>query len=368
MQVMFTVAEMGSGGAEAVVAQLACDVAASGASATVASSGGWRIVELERQGVPLVAVPLRGRRPLDLARVVIRLRQEQARAPADLVHAHNVKSALVAAAAFSARRGRRIPVVVTLHGVPNDSYRDAARILRRCTDELVAVSDDVADRVAVAGFPTSRIRVIENAVAVPPSHDRLQARTRLGIPTDARVALCVARLAPQKRHDILVTAWQLMPPDSVLLIAGEGATRSAIAAAIRRTGQADRILLLGERRDVDWLLSAADVFVLPTDWEGLPISVLEAMAAGVPVVASAVAGLSSFGSDAVELVQPGSPAALADGLRHVLFDDQWRRSLVAAGVRLTRERFAPDQMWRRYRSLYASLSAPFAAQLGEVMA
>lgn len=368
MQVMFAVAEMGSGGAEAVVAQLARDVKASGASATVASSGGWRVAELARHGVPLVSVPLRGRRPLDLARVVVRLRQEHARAPADLVHAHNVKSALAAAAAFSARRRQRIPVVVTLHGVPNERYRDAARILRHCTDELVAVSDDVANHVAVAGFPTSRMRVIENAVAAPPSHDRAQARTRLGIPADARVALCVARLAPQKRHDILVAAWQLMPPGSILLIAGEGTTRSAIEAAIRRTGQRDRIRLLGERRDIDWLLAAAEAVALPTDWEGLPISVLEAMAVGIPVVASAVSGLSSFGSDAIELVRPGSPAALADGLRHVLFDDRRRETLVATGLRLTRERFSPDQMWRRYRSLYASLSAPFAAQLGEVMA
>lgn len=358
MHVMFTIAEMGSGGAEAVVSALARDVLARGARVTVASHGGWRAAALEAQGARLVSVPLLGRRPADLARALVALRRDHARAPADLVHAHNVKCALVSAAASPRRR--RVPLVVTLHGVPDAKYRDAARLLQRCADELVAVSDDVASRVTAAGFPSARVRVIENAVAPPPAHDRVGARERLGIARDVPAVLCAARLAPQKRHDLLVTAWDRMPHDAVLLIAGEGATRRAIETLIRHSGQADRILLLGERDDVDWLLAAADVFVLPSDWEGLPISVLEAMAAGVPVVASAVTGLASFGSDAVELVEAGSSNALVDGLRHVLLDDERRRSLIAAGRTMTRQRFSADRMSAQYRGVYASISAaPF---------
>jgi glycosyltransferase involved in cell wall biosynthesis len=371
MHVMFTVAEMGSGGAEAIVSALARDVAARGARVTVASHGGWRAAALQAQGTRLVPIPLRGRRPLDLAHAAIALRQERARVRVDLVHAHNVKAAIVCAAASPTafpRRGPRVPLIVTLHGVPNGKYRHGARILSRCADQLVAVSAEVAERVVTACFPSSRVRVIENGVVTPEAHDRVDARQRLGIARGAPVALCVARLAPQKRHDLLVAAWQQMPPDAVLLIAGEGATRPAIEAAIRRTGQQDRIRLLGERHDVDWLLAAADVCVLPTDWEGLPISVLEAMAAGVPVVASAVTGLSTFGGTAIELVQPGSSVALADGLRHVLADDARRRNLIAAGRALTRERFAPADMCEQYSRLYAAVCPPLSGLIDGVAA
>jgi glycosyltransferase involved in cell wall biosynthesis len=348
--VILTVAEMGSGGAEAVVAALARDILASGAQVTVASNGGWRAAALEAEGARLVPVPLRGRRPRDLAGAVIAMRRERARTPVDLVHAHNVKAAVVSAAASPRRHD--VPMIVTLHGVPNDSYRNAARILARCADELATVSNDVADRIISAGFPSSRLHVIENAVAAPKAHDRNQARDRLGIARDATVVLCAARLAPQKRHDLLLTAWHRMPPDAVLVIAGEGKTRPAIEAAIRQHKNGDRVLLLGERDDVDWLLAAADACVLPTDWEGLPISVLEAMAAGVPVVASAVTGVSSLGGDAVELVRAGSSTALVDGLLHVLGDEERRRKLIAAGVALTRERFSAARMCAAYRNLY----------------
>jgi glycosyltransferase involved in cell wall biosynthesis len=370
MHVMFTVAEMGSGGAEAVVSTLARDVAARGARVTVASYGGWRAAELDAQGARLVSVPLRGRRPLDLARAAIALRRERIHASVNLLHAHNVKAALVSATGWPnalSRRGRRVPFVVTLHGVPTGRYRDAARILNHCADHLVAVSADVAERVVAAGFPPSRTHVIENAVVAPEAHDRIDARQRLGIARDTAVVLCVARLAPQKRHDLLIAAWQQMPIDAVLLIAGDGATRPAIDAAIRRTDQQDRIRLLGERHDVDWLLAAADICVLPTSWEGLPISVLEAMAAGVPVVASAVTGLSTFG-DAIELVPPGSATALADGLRHVLADERRRRKLITAGLALTRERFAPARMCEQYRDLYAAVGVPVPGSLGGVAA
>lgn len=350
MHVMFAVSEMGSGGAEAVVAALARDILASGAQVTVASNGGWRATALQAEGARLLPVPLRGRRPRDLAAAVIALRRELTRTPADLVHAHNVKSAVVSAAASPRRH--HVPMVVTLHGVPNNSYRNAARILTRCADELVTVSDDVAERITAAGFPSSRVHVIENAVAAPKEHDRNQARDRLGVTRDATVVLCAARLAPQKRHDLLLTAWHRMPPDTVLIIAGDGKTRPAIEAAIRQHPHRDRVLLLGERDDVDWLLAAADACVLPTDWEGLPISVLEAMAAGVPVIASAVTGVSSLGGDAIELVRPGSATALADGLQRVLGDAERRRNLIAAGVALTRERFSAERMWGEYRNLY----------------
>jgi glycosyltransferase involved in cell wall biosynthesis len=355
VNVLMSVPEMGAGGAEDVVSTLARGILSVGGQVSVASSGGWRAAALEQAGARLVPVPLRGRRPADLARAALATRRDTSVAPVDLMHAHNVKAAAVTA--LAARRMPRVPLVVTLHGVADSRYRTAARILRRCADQLAAVSADVAERVTAAGFPASRVRVIENAVAMPARHRRDDARTRLGLAPDTPVVLCIARMAPQKRHDLLVAAWRMMPPDAVLIIAGDGSTRPAVEAAVHHSGLQQRIRLLGERRDIDWLLAAADVCVLPTDWEGLPISVLESMAAGVPVVASAVGGLVRLAPDALHLVAPRSAAALATGLQRVLRDEDLRRSMVAVGAELMAGRFSPQRMWSQYDELYSRLGA-----------
>jgi glycosyltransferase involved in cell wall biosynthesis len=321
---------------------------------TLASSGGWLAEQLEGAGARLVDLPLRGHRVLHLARCALAVRHAAAAFPADVLHAHNVKAAAVAAALTESRRSP-MPILVTLHGVPDARYPAAARILSRCADELVAVSQPVLERIVSAGFPSARARVIENAVAAPTRHPRWEARQRLGLDDDVPVVLCLARFTPQKRQDLLVTAWDYVVPSAVLLLAGDGETRPRIEQAIARSGQADRIRLLGERRDADWLLAAADVCVLPTDWEGLPISVLEAMSAGVPVVASAVPGVTHFGGAAVGLVRPGSAEALGAGLREVLGSDRRRRDMTRAAETLIATRFGVESMWSRYRDRYEAL-------------
>jgi glycosyltransferase involved in cell wall biosynthesis len=356
MHVLMTVAEMGSGGAESMAATLAEDLLAGGHEVTVASAGGWRTVAIRRDGARLIFLPLGSRRAHDLLRSVIRLRKEVAGGRVDIVHAHNVKAALVASAAVRTERAR-CPVYVTFHGVAQEHYRAAARILRRCADEVVAVSGYVADNLTAAGFPASRVRVIENAVPLPPRRDRAAARARLRIAEDVPVALCAARLARQKRHDLLVEAWRSVPAPATLLIAGDGPTRAAIADAVRHSGQCGRIHILGNRSDVDWLLAAADALVLPTDWEGLPVSVLEALAAGVPVVASGVGGLTELGGAVIELVTRDSASALAAGLRTVLTDTARRQAMATAGLALVDQRFSTSRMCNQYRDLFAQVPA-----------
>jgi len=240
-----------------------------------------------------------------------------------------------------------------VHGLADDAYRPAATILRRCSDLVVAVSDDVRDRLLAAGLPAHRLRVIENAVPAPPParEERLDVRQELEIPDDRPLVLCAARLAPPKRHDLLVDAWPRVP-DAQLVLAGDGPGRAAVAARVDRSAAADRITVLGDRSDVGRLLAAADVLVLPSDREGLPMAVLEAMAAGVPVVASAVGGLCGLDRDCAVLVEPGRADALAAGLQDVLADPARRAGLAAAGLDLVRRRFSSVRMVDRYRSVY----------------
>lgn len=352
MKLLFGIAEMGIGGAEAIVAELTIHRLERGDDVALASAGGFRADRLESRGARLVPVPMRTRTPNDLLQAMRILRRELRRNPPQLMHVHNVK----AAAVLRAARGlRRTPTLVTLHGVPDSEYRSAARVLRRGAHRVVAVSVDVADKLAAAGYPRALVSVIENAIQVPDLHDGADARRRLDVAADVPLAVCIARLVDQKRHDLLVDAWQSTPANAVLLIAGDGPNRDRIARQIADCRLGDRVRLLGARTDVDWLLAAADVSVLPSDWEGLPISVLEAMAAGVPVVASAVGGLPATVGNAAELVAPNSAAALADALKRVLADAEHRDHLRAAARAVIAERFSVERMCEQYDAEYQRL-------------
>jgi glycosyltransferase involved in cell wall biosynthesis len=348
------VAELGSGGAEAVVADLASDLLLRGHDVTVASNGGWRGVDLAAAGALLLDVPLRGRRSMKMLRAAGQMRLRASREPWDLVHTHNVRATLVAHVGVR-WPARRPPILATVHGLDPTEYRLAVRLLASCADVVVAVSQHAADSLARAGFPADRLQVIENAAAAPASHDRRDARERLGLAADVPVAVCAARMAAPKRHDLLVEAWRQVTGDAVLLIAGDGPLRSNVESAIRAAGLEQRVRLLGDRQDLDWLLAAADLVVLPSDREGLPMIVLEAMAAGVPVVASSVGGVAGLDRRALELVDPRRADAMAAGLAHVLFHPEYRAALATNGLMLVNDRFSPARMRASYAELYDDL-------------
>jgi len=355
MKVLTVISELGVGGAEVVAVTLASAAAADGHDVVVASGPGHRIEQLGPAGVQHLPVPLVGRRPVDLARTLGRLRSV---GQVDLVHAHNPKATLLARLAV----GRDVPILTTLHGVPTVERARAARVLRWASDRVVAVSPYVGDRLARDGFPAARIEVVNNAVAPLPPYPRRKARAELDLADDAVVGLCLARMVDQKRHDLLVDAWSWIGEPGVLLLAGDGPRHAEVAAAVARRGLGHRVRLLGERSDVPRLLAASDFLVLPTDWEGLPISVLEALSAGLPVVASRVPGLLEQFADAVRFVEPGSVASLVEGLHDVLGSPAVRSGLAGRG-RIAAERYGAAAMVARYREIYARLTGSPTGQL-----
>lgn len=343
MRTLSVIAEMGSGGAETVVADLTGRLLDSGHETGVASSGGWRADRLREQGVRTLDVPLCASGPAALAGSAWRLRRELGARPVDLVHTHNVRATVAIAAAR-----RSTPVLTTVHGLADADYPRAARLLRRCSDTVVAVSDDVAARLVAGGLPADRVVVVENAVAAPEPADGASVRAELGIGRGAPVVLCVARLAAPKRIDLLLEAWSQVP-DAQLVVAGDGPDREALE---RRALDLPGVRLLGDRRDVGGLLAAADLLVLPSDREGLPMSVLEAMAVGVPVVASEVGGLAGLDPDAITLVPPGAAAPLAAAISGLLGDEARRREQADVARGLVEQRFSSARMGDAYAFLY----------------
>lgn len=354
MRTLMVIAEMGTGGAETVVDDLATHFVARGDEVAVASEPGWRASALQERGVRTLDLPLRSRGPAALAASAARIRAEVRRRPVEVLHAHNLRASVAAHLGARVPR-RRVPLVSTVHGLADDAYPSAARVLERICDRVVAVSDDVAAALERHGLRRTPLDVVENAAAVPPAHDRERVRGELGLPTDVPVVLCAARLADPKRHDLLIEAWGRVPAPALLLVAGDGPHRDRIAAQVRAAGLDDRVRLLGRRDDVPRLLAASDVVVLPSDREGLPMTVLEALAAGVPVVASGVGGLRSLDPRTVELVTPGSTDALAAALVGLLADEDHRAALAARGRTEAATRFSVDIMRDRYQRIYDEL-------------
>jgi glycosyltransferase involved in cell wall biosynthesis len=233
-------------------------------------------------------------------------------------------------------------------------------LIARGADVFIAVSEaDKRRMIEVEGILPRRLRVIPNAVPAPVAsgHD---VRAELGIPADAPVVVTVCQLRPEKAVEVLVEAAGLLRgrhPELRVLVAGEGTERGRLEPLIEKLGLADCVLLLGTRRDVPDVLVAADVAVCCSDFEGTPLSVMEYMGAGRPVVATRVGGLPEVVQDGVQglLVEARDPAGLADALARLLEDEPLRRRLGDAARIRQRTTFDLDAAVRRIEDLYDQL-------------
>jgi glycosyltransferase involved in cell wall biosynthesis len=286
-----------------------------------------------------VEVPAPGARlrPRALLRLLRAIRAER---PA-LLHVH-LSWPLAGRPGVGAARLARVPAVGTAQLYMRPDSLLTARLHLSGIRRIIAVSREVEARYTnELGVSRRKLVVIPNGMAIPatvPATDRsLRARLLEGRPD--YLVLTPARLDGQKGHaDLLAAAAQV--PQATFVLAGEGPLRGELEELARRLGVADRCLFLGHRDDVPDLLAAADLFVLPSHFEGLPVSVLEAMSAARPVVATAVGGTDEAVTDGETglLVPPRDPAALAAAVRRISSDPELARRLATAGrARVERE-------------------------------
>lgn len=204
--------------------------------------------------------------------------------------------------------------------------RLALKLLSRCCTKMIAIGNEIAQMYRDLGIPDEKIQILRAGVEVSSfDYSPQQARADLGLESQHRVAIIVARLFPEKNHRLLLDAFAQAAqnePDYRLLIAGEGIEADNIRAQIEALNLTSQVQMLGVRRDVPRLLAASDIFVLSSDREGLPIAVLEAMAAARPVVATAVGNVPDVVRDGEtgRLVPPGDKDALAEALKDLLSD------------------------------------------------
>ena len=282
------------------------------------------------------------------------------REAAHLIHSHNYKANIYAR--WAARR--KVAKISTLHNWTATTkrmrfYIAIDRLVLRGFDKVVAVSGPVRSSLVDAGINPERIRVIENGVPSMSSgreEARAAMRRQLAVPGDALVFGTVGRLSREKGHSVLIeAAGQLAQrlPAVVLLVVGDGPERRSLEqACLAFPGL--RVIFTGVRSDVTDLLAAMDVFALPSMTEGHPVALLEAMAAGKPVVASAVGGVPDIleGGGIGIMVTPGDPRALAAALEGLGSD---RGKAMAMGERAklaVASQYSVERMARRYVDVY----------------
>jgi glycosyltransferase involved in cell wall biosynthesis len=183
---------------------------------------------------------------------------------------------------------------------------------------------------------------------------------REGISPTAVVFTCVARFYPQKNVAGVVKAYARIAREpflSTLLLAGDGPLRGEVVRLVSELGLTDQVRFLGIRRDIEDILSASDVFALASNWEGTPISIMEAMTAGLPVVATEVGGVPHCVRNGVTglLVPPGNVEALAGALKDLARDGAKRAEMGRAGAKFASESFDAATMAKRYQDLYVAL-------------
>lgn len=237
------------------------------------------------------------------------------------------------------------------------------RWLARWTDQVIVNSMAVADFYRGRGIEPAKIHVIPNGieeVPAPAAPTLARELEELGVTSETRLIGFVGRLWPQKRVEDLLWATDILrisgAPIQVVIL-GEGPKRHALENFAQRLRLNSIVHFLGHRSDVSSWLARMNVLVLPSEFEGMPNVALEAMQAGVPVVATRIAGMDEVVVDGMTglLVEPKEPFFLAKAISKVLDDPEFAARLGAAGQRFVRDRFSVDAMVAQYTSIYEKI-------------
>lgn len=324
---------MRTGGAERVVVSLTRGAAAAGHDLAIASAGGELLAELE--DVPHFTIPLLRRRAAAVPGAAAALARARRRWRPQIVHCHNPAMGVVTS--LVTLRGRVSPALVSVHGVPEEDWPATARLLRLAGLPVVACGPGVATALAEHGLQAAA--TIWNGVSpAPQPADRAQLEREWAIEPGGRLLVTVGRLVPAKNYALAIDAIARLDGATLVLL-GEGPLRDDLAAHARAAGAEDRVVFAGLRSDARAVMAAANAVLVSSRSEGLPMVVLEALASGTPVVATAVRGIREVLTNEKNalLVEPDDAEALANAAARLLADETMAARLAEAGRQLAAE-------------------------------
>lgn len=320
---------------------------------------GWLNVQLQKLGFETLIVPQNcsfdGRWLLSIISLIKKRK-------IDLMHAHEFAMNVYGSMA-SAMTG--IPIVTTVHGKNYYWEKWRRRLAYRFASKqstMIAVSEDIRKfLIDKVGVKSGRVITIYNGIDTeayfPDSQLRNSIRQKLRISETQAVIGTVGSLFAVKGHTYLLKAASIVTktyPESVFLIAGGGDLLGQLRVEANQLGIGNNVIFLGPREDIPALLQDMDIFILPSLSEGLPLSVLEAMACAKPVVATDVGGIPEVIVDGQSglLVPPGNSQALAEKILELLKNRSLADKLGNAGSLRVRKDFSFENMWIRYQKLY----------------
>jgi sugar transferase (PEP-CTERM/EpsH1 system associated) len=365
--VLLLITELNVGGAERIVEQLATRLSPDRYNVKVACLYDPEVIGTEIRAAGISVINLDMRSKWDL-RAPYRLFRLLRRENIQILHAHLFHANLLAA---TLGKLARIPIIITTRhsveiGGPGREWLN--RLVKPLHDVAVMVSRQVHETERRrSGVKPDKIAEIPGGVDVNiftqidcKSIKRLRHKWDLG--TEVTIIGTVGRFVEPKGYSYLLEAMvELRKQNSNIraLLVGDGSLRLAMEEKAETLDLPDILVFTGIRRDVPMILALLDVFVLPSLWEGLPIALLEAMAAGLPVVATRVGGVPEVVVDGVTgfLVPPRDPQALADAILRLLRDPDLRRRMGEAGHARVAEHFSVEQMVGKTEALYEQLLA-----------
>jgi glycosyltransferase involved in cell wall biosynthesis len=316
--------------------------------------------ELTSAGIPVVAL---NRQPGFQPRLGHRIAALARRVNANVMHCHHYSPYVYGALAkvFNPACG----LIFTEHGrlsdaVPSRKRRLVNPWLAQIPGAICAVSADLRRHMVAEGFPERRVEVVYNGITVGPrvgDADRAATRASLGLPQDELMVGSVARLDPVKNLGALIQAHALVLsaiPTARLVLVGTGPEQGSLEAEARALGIGDRVLFAGYRADAQRIMSAFDLYVNCSTYEGVSLTILEAMAAELPVIATRVGGNPEVvvDGDTGLLVPARGVQPLADAIVALGSDRPLRRKMADAGRTRVERAFSIERMVAEYRRLY----------------
>ena len=306
------------------------------------------------------------RRRFDLSAISVLRRVIELQKPG-LVVTHSVKSHFLM---WRSQLWREYPWVAFHHGyTTTDLKMRAYNWLDRWSlpnaDRLVTVCHAFARELARSGVPLEKISVRHNSVRARPkiaTSDVQSFKKRLGIASDERIVLTVGRMSREKAHIDLIDAYKRLRVanphiSSKLVIVGDGPERGRLEAAAEAHGLSERVIFAGQMSEVQLFYAAADVFALPSHSEGSPNVLLEAMAASLPIVATAVGGVPEIveNNESALLVPANDPQAMAAAIVRLLTDQDLAERLTNNSTALIANQFTPEKYVRALFEIYGSV-------------
>jgi glycosyltransferase involved in cell wall biosynthesis len=295
-----------------------------------------------------------------LCREAMKLRRALLPGPVDLIHAHETAPALVARAATF---GRRVPIVMTYHGAAPAREASVARIGRACADLVISPSATSLDGLVAKGLPARKAIVIGLGIATAPDSDPSAVaalRTALLKDQSGPLIISLSRLSEQKGIDTMIeVAARVIAnhPGAVFAVAGGGPLAGVVQEWADKAGVGANVRFLGPVSTVPQHLQAADMFLLTSRWENLPISIVEAFRAGLPVIATDCGGVRELVSDSVGALLPvGDVPGITAAVTDLIEDPEMRLAKGGSARRLSQDaRFDPQAVHARFAEVYQSL-------------